>query len=268
MAIWYVRKTGSDTNSGTSPSDAFLTIGKAQTAAVTGDTIDVGEGEWVEDITKSGLIWQGASSLTTIIKSNQILNKTVTIYDMRLVPQSGGLARITQSGFPIDLKRCIIDCSEISASSFLIIWDGSVIHADCSFINCIFENTPATSPFRYLQSITNFAHTIVIYNCVFYNNQKTPMEFVNSNQQTGNIIIKNCIFHSLSPLKGTKRLIGNTENIVIDRKNNCYFNCDASLTQADLDPSEFIADPLFYDPANENFFLKPDSPCIAAGVAV
>lgn len=53
MATRYVRKTGSDSNGGTSPSDAWLTIGKALGASgiASGDTVYVGAGTYRETVT-------------------------------------------------------------------------------------------------------------------------------------------------------------------------------------------------------------------------
>ncbi|MEZ6244031.1 MAG: FG-GAP-like repeat-containing protein [Phycisphaerales bacterium] len=48
---YYVRKTGSDSKSGTSPANAFKTIDKAADTAHAGDTIYVGAGTYVETIT-------------------------------------------------------------------------------------------------------------------------------------------------------------------------------------------------------------------------
>lgn len=53
MATYYVRKTGSNSNGGTSPSDAWLTIAKAlgSTGIASGDTVYVGAGIYREAVT-------------------------------------------------------------------------------------------------------------------------------------------------------------------------------------------------------------------------
>lgn len=53
MAVRYVRKSGSDANGGTSPSDAWLTIGKALGASgiSSGDTLYIGAGVYRETVT-------------------------------------------------------------------------------------------------------------------------------------------------------------------------------------------------------------------------
>src|SRR5687768_12343321 len=48
---YYVRVTGDDGNAGTSPATAFKKIGKAADEAVAGDTIYVGAGVYVDDVT-------------------------------------------------------------------------------------------------------------------------------------------------------------------------------------------------------------------------
>ncbi len=56
--IWFVNKSGADTNSGETPAQAFLTIGAAHTAASAGDTIKVAAGTYDaagRDITKGSI---------------------------------------------------------------------------------------------------------------------------------------------------------------------------------------------------------------------
>ena len=47
---WYVRKSGSNSNSGTSPSSAYLTISKAEDMVIAGDTVYVGAGTYAENV--------------------------------------------------------------------------------------------------------------------------------------------------------------------------------------------------------------------------
>ena len=47
-ATYYVRKTGNDNNSGTSPAAAWLTLGKAAQTLVAGDTVYVGAGVYTQ----------------------------------------------------------------------------------------------------------------------------------------------------------------------------------------------------------------------------
>lgn len=49
-ATYYVRKTGSDSNAGTTPTTAFLTIKKAATVAKNGDTVYVGSGAYADSV--------------------------------------------------------------------------------------------------------------------------------------------------------------------------------------------------------------------------
>ena len=64
MATLYVRKTGNDSNDGSTPALAKLTIGAALTAAANDDTIDIGVGTYSEEVTcgsLTGVIIQGAT---------------------------------------------------------------------------------------------------------------------------------------------------------------------------------------------------------------
>lgn len=63
MATYYVRKTGSNSNGGTSAGAAWQTIGKALTSATGGDTVYVGAGVYRETVSVSA----SPSSLLTLI---------------------------------------------------------------------------------------------------------------------------------------------------------------------------------------------------------
>ena len=49
-ATYYVRKTGNDSQAGTTPGTAFATIKKAATVAKNGDTVYVGKGQYADDV--------------------------------------------------------------------------------------------------------------------------------------------------------------------------------------------------------------------------
>jgi len=51
MAIYYVRKSGNDNNAGTSPDQAWATLGKAASVVAAGDTVYVGAGVYREKLT-------------------------------------------------------------------------------------------------------------------------------------------------------------------------------------------------------------------------
>src|SRR6266404_8911870 len=51
MSVYFIRKSGSDSNAGTSAGAAWLTIGKALTTVVSGDTVYIGAGVYRETVT-------------------------------------------------------------------------------------------------------------------------------------------------------------------------------------------------------------------------
>jgi len=86
MATIYVNKTGNDSNDGSTPALAKLTIGAALTAASNDDTIDIGAGTYSEEITcgsLTGVTIQGATGQPedVIITSNVQGTPTVKMYD-------------------------------------------------------------------------------------------------------------------------------------------------------------------------------------------
>ena len=94
---YYVRKDGSDTNLGTSDSaeGAWLTLAKANSFAVAGDTINIGPGSWGENISilRGGtegnpIIWNGSGKEETICNRFSIVAKPyVHIKNMTLAWQ-------------------------------------------------------------------------------------------------------------------------------------------------------------------------------------
>ena len=80
-ADYYVSPTGKDSNTGTSPDQAWLTLARANAAAQPGDTIVIGAGEFNADTISSKrngtaekpIVWQGISARETIIRTTSWL---------------------------------------------------------------------------------------------------------------------------------------------------------------------------------------------------
>ena len=103
-ATWYVRTNGNDANSGTSNTagGAFLTITHAISVASSGDTIQVANGNYTENVViNKSLILNGQNSDTTVvIGSLAVSSSTVTISNIQFKNSSGvavgtGLSSIT-----------------------------------------------------------------------------------------------------------------------------------------------------------------------------
>lgn len=123
MAIFYVRKTGNNSNNGTSPSTAKLTINGALTACANGDTIYVGAGSYNDNI-GSGV---SAKSNITLIADCKGLNAV----DKGKVILNGDVLQFsnTDSWTNLTIKNFISITSTYSCYTN---------NVTTKFINCIF----------------------------------------------------------------------------------------------------------------------------------
>lgn len=95
-ATYYVRKDGNNTNTGTAntAAGAWLTLAKATSIAVAGDTVNIGAGEWNEALTVAAIgtdanpiVFQGAGD-TTVIGSTNISGRYIHLKNYKAGPTS------------------------------------------------------------------------------------------------------------------------------------------------------------------------------------
>lgn len=101
---YYVRKTGSNSNSGTSAAAAFLTVSKAITTAVAGDTVYIGAGSYSEPFTTpaSGTVANRITFTadTAGTKTGDAGTVTLTYWTTNVLLFSGS-SNVTFDGFKI-----------------------------------------------------------------------------------------------------------------------------------------------------------------------
>ncbi len=178
--IWYVSGTGNDSNAGTSPSDPFLTIGKAITEATAGDAINIKAGTYTElgiDVNKDFLeLWFEIGALIDPASGTALTvsaNSCRITGDHKITP-AGGAVGVLISG-----DECIIENGKIigGATCLQITGTGTTINnyaagfptttaysiqgAQTRLSDCKTVGNASTYGFK----INGGADTGVLYNC-------------------------------------------------------------------------------------------------------
>lgn len=130
MATYYVRKSGNDGNSGTSPSSAWLTITKAANTVAAGDTVYVGAGVYRELVT---MVASGSSgspiSFIADVDGKQTGDAGLVIVSARDADNA------------VESRTC---CLNPNAKTF-IRWRGFVLDG-CSGSNAAIKDSPSGDP--------------------------------------------------------------------------------------------------------------------------
>lgn len=251
--IYYVRKSGNDANNGYTEATAKLTIAGAYTASTTGDTIDIGAGEFVENIGASGRTYRGAGMFKTTVVGYLAwasLIAAVTLQDMRINLAGTGQTYLVFNGGTYKFIRVYFDGGGYSWTpgvGFFYPNSTSTIQV----ISSVFVNHVLNS--RAFFDMRNTNDKLEIYGSTFYGITASYISFVPSTG--GNVTTKNSIFSTCTT--------GGVANATIwTHTYNCYY----SITTPTLSTGEISANPLFNDPGGGDFRLQSGSPCIGAGL--
>jgi len=278
MATVYVSSTGSDAYTyvqAQSSATPWLTLGKCNTSATTGDTIIVMAGSLTcasVTFTKSFTI-QGATSVSSLYiltagggacqynsttAGVSITFRYLTITNMVVAGNNNlfqwGEATNTTT---ITVENCIINTITLGASSAII--GSSPSSGYCG--NVTFKNnlvygitSSGSARFLRIESLST-SRTINITGNTFYLNPTHIPTFINNGSPSTIIFtIKNNIIYATSAIA-----FGTTTYITYS------YNDAYQITSPPSGTGNITSDPLFVDYANVNYNLRPSSPCIDTG---
>jgi hypothetical protein len=240
MATYYVRKTGSDANNGTTIPLAKLTIAGAValSAAGSGDTIDIGVGEWIENIIYSNArTYRGAGMfLTSIVGRLTNGSAAVSIYfrDLKMTLNANNTATISVS--LLSLVRVYWNCAGYGDTGGDGYFSASWVLDNSLFVNLGVDKTCST------------AYTIT--NSIFTSNNNFETRYVTLASIVKNSFIS--VYNLYRP----------------DSTNPTHsYNAYAGTPSWGLGTGEFIASlaACFVDAPNGDFTLKAGSPLINTG---
>lgn len=293
MATWYLNAdTGNDTTGDGSSSLPWLTVSKAHASASSGDTI-------VFQKSTASYVWASltfAKSLTlhAISINDAILDGAnvqvvwtiagVTVVCANLIFRNANNTgsvltdnnfKFTTTGAVLTMVGCIIRDSVaissgsgggglftgVAGSAYTLNLTGVLIYG-ITFSGGLI-NRPLIGSFA---GGTLSTLTVNITNCTFYRSGvATDFNFLFSSADGSgrlNATVKNTIIYNAS---GTLDWSKSVNDGIVTNVSDTYSDFYA-LTGAPTGTGVITSDPQFVDPTNNNFNLRPTSPCIDAGV--
>lgn len=254
MAEYFVRKSGSDSNAGTSPSQAWATIGKALGAAgiSSGDTVYIGAGVYRESVTvnmtsavaetrvvgdvdgaKTGDIgevrWTGYTDDKILPSAGQnlILNGRDFLTFEKIV-FVGGNNRCIDASTTLSTNITINDCYFISGNyaNMLIRIDATAQGVlNWTFNRCIFIHAFRDSHITIIPAVgsSSWDLNVRINNCLFLGGA-TAQVYLNGGATcfAGGVYINNCTF-GFNEVRAFRNDSTRTSQTFPCRINNCFF---------------------------------------------
>src|SRR5215831_11808392 len=197
MATRYVRKSGLDTNGGTSPSDAWLTIGKAlgATGLASGDLLYIGAGTYREQVTVNMTSATVETKLVADVDGThcgdvgEVIWTAWTTNDSTVPSSSPALALNTRDFLTFEGITFVggpLDGSTVNGAS---------LSTDLTFRRCIFVGGGQYQNVR-LSIVATAAVNYLFENCIFFiGSNALDLEPTNPvADYDANIIVRNCIF--------------------------------------------------------------------------
>ena len=210
MSIFYVRKSGNDSNAGTSPAAAWLTIGKALGASgiSSGDTVYIGPGVYREQVT---VAMTSATAETFVIGdvtgaytgdapgeirlTNYLTNDTTAPTDGTLF-DFNGRDYLTISN--LVFQSTILSTANLMMVKLTTASSSNITLRDCSFfMNEVSGNSSCSVVKMTLPANVN--SNILIERCIFYTSGCADGVFVSltlpaAADYDAGVNIKNCVF--------------------------------------------------------------------------
>jgi hypothetical protein len=283
VTTWFVTIGGNDTTGNGTSGNPYATVSKANSVALTGDTINIGPGTftWQQlTFTQSTLTIVGAPGypLTTIMdgasaqtgwQSPGVIGISQIAFQ-NAIGNGGANSAFSDSGnndvgATLNFTNCsffnIVQINNTNGAFALL----RSVNSAMSFTACLFYDIPAITGGTNAGAIVQVQHngTWTFTNCTWYTNISSTITyviFVANGGVTMSISLTNCIFHNANGVgvafsSGTISFSGTNNDIL-------GYNSPPSLA------NQISTDPLFVDPTNGNFNLRPTSPCIDAGAPI
>lgn len=260
MALYYVRKSGSDANAGTSPGAAWLTIGKALGAGgiASGDTVYVGAGTYREVVTvsmtsataetqviadvdgsKTGdagpIIWTAyTTNDKTAPSGSALLNLSgrdfLTFDGFYLVGgtnNTGMVLATTTNSVNITFRRCLFNTLNTDTMDITGLADVAQnwLIEQCIFLGGAFQSAIyVVSP---TSASADYDINFVVRNCLFLTGVHiATIQFDSSGAgafKPGGGVVQNCQFHSQSNSQIRTGTANRATSIPLQVK-NCWLN--------------------------------------------
>lgn len=305
MATVYVSPTGSDSNTyaqAQSRATPWLTIGKCNTSATTGDTIVClsGTHTWATvaftksftiqaDVNPTGgvsvaatwnTIFDGAGAGVIWRISGQTLSITGIEFKNQISADNSEVFGTNANSCTLTATNCKFTDIQTSAGNFggassaLFFCNtntgGILFNLTCQ--NCTFQNVRrASGSLGILNTIfgsrsASNAHSVTFTNCVFYLPEATyPLQalFNVAASNTITLAFKNNIVHTNSAVRWIV-----TSGAAFYASSVTYSDLYNMASSPTLGTGAITSDPLFVDATVGNYNLRPTSPCIATGTMI
>ncbi len=198
MATYYVRKTGSDANAGTSAGAAFLTVGKAITSVAAADTVWIGAGTYRAALTLSTsgsagniITWNGDVDGAHTGDAGDVVLTPFTVNDFT----AASTAILTLSGHGFQTFNNLIF---IGASGNLMVDANTQTAASITFADCAFIAHPAGNTQIQIAAAANVALNWTWNRCLFQKCGQAAIQLIIDTPATAdfnvNVLLQNCVF--------------------------------------------------------------------------
>lgn len=288
MATVYIATTGSDAYTyaqAQSSATPWLTPGKVNTSATTGDTVSMAAGTytWASVTFTKVFTWNGAALVnglpTTILDGAAAHVRTISsaatqtwnnikFQNVIQTSDAGIFESVSANGGIFTL--CVFTNLQIRGANIgdgygLFSSSGAPTAVPWTLTNCLFYNIQAatattTAPYIFDGRET----TVIMTGCTFYNVATGANAlgglFRRNFVGTFSITIKNCIFYSNPAINYSFGTIVNT---------SISYSDFYQITSAPTGTGTITSDPLLIDPSNPttpNFRLSQSSPCVGTAI--
>ena len=257
MATVYI-KPGTGSGSGTLAAPYFYSeLGTAETAAGSGGTILFTDGSYAGSTwDASGVTYESLNLHGAIITTSGIQfgasGVSVTVKKFKIASLN------TTERVDIYASTAIDQCHALFTNSFIF----NIKSAGGKITNCLIENNVTDTSYALrlgrdwddLSEFTSNTYFVTGLNGAGVTN----IDFFGG----GPTVAKNCIFMSDDT---ANTVITSAENTAASSTNCCFFQFGSGNTSGGT--NNVFSDPLFVDSANNDYRLRPSSPCINAGTA-